>query len=151
MEGVILSRDIVETYVPVMLGGQFLGAIEIYHDVSGQITSLESLVAKVSLYIVLASIIFSATLIFVYIKVKKSLVAFEEAKDTLGNALKSIADEKIKTDTISSAINDGISIQDRNFMILYQNPKQIKRMGENVGEKCYKAYEEREGVCEGCH
>ncbi len=48
------------------------------------------------------------------------------------------------------AIGDGISIQDTNFKILYQNGKHKSFVGEHLGEYCYQAYEKREGQCEGC-
>ncbi|MHC4271637.1 MAG: PAS domain-containing protein [Planctomycetota bacterium] len=51
---------------------------------------------------------------------------------------------------ICDCIGDGISIQDTDFMILYQNKTHINTLGDHVGEKCYKAYERKENVCEGC-
>jgi PAS domain S-box-containing protein len=51
---------------------------------------------------------------------------------------------------VFEAIGDGISIQDTNFKILYQNAVQKKLIGNHVGEYCYKAYEKREERCEGC-
>lgn len=59
-------------------------------------------------------------------------------------------DEKAKTESIIEAIGDGVSIQDRDFRVLYQNPAQRRMVGEHVGEFCYRAYEKRESQCEGC-
>jgi diguanylate cyclase (GGDEF)-like protein/PAS domain S-box-containing protein len=47
-------------------------------------------------------------------------------------------------------IGDGISIQDTNFKILYQNSKHKSYVGDHAGEYCYKAYEKRDNACEGC-
>lgn len=59
-------------------------------------------------------------------------------------------DEKARSDSIIAAIGDGISIQDRDFRILYENEAQKKMVGDHVGEPCYLAYEKREERCEGC-
>ncbi len=51
---------------------------------------------------------------------------------------------------IIAAIGDGISIQDTDFKILYQNQALVDLLGYHVGEFCYKAYQRKERVCEGC-
>jgi PAS domain S-box-containing protein len=58
--------------------------------------------------------------------------------------------EKAKTEAIISAIGDGISIQDREFRILYQNEVTKNLIGEQVGKFCYEAYEGKDHVCETC-
>lgn len=47
-------------------------------------------------------------------------------------------------------MGDGISIQDTEFKILYQNKIHKNFIGDHVGKYCYKAYEQRDHVCEGC-
>ncbi len=47
-------------------------------------------------------------------------------------------------------IGDGISIQDTDFTVLYQNKAHKNIIGDHVGEICYKAYEHRDNICEGC-
>lgn len=44
MEGQIVAADVVEAYTPVMRGGKFVGAFEIYYDVTSQIDELRQLV-----------------------------------------------------------------------------------------------------------
>ena len=44
---------------------------------------------------------------------------------------------------------DGVTVQDRNFNIIYQNIA-IQRFGNHIGEKCYEVYEQRCVVCNGC-
>jgi diguanylate cyclase (GGDEF)-like protein/PAS domain S-box-containing protein len=51
---------------------------------------------------------------------------------------------------IIDAMGDGISIQDRNFKVLYQNEVHKSFVGDHLGESCYKAYEKRDEICEGC-
>jgi PAS domain S-box-containing protein len=65
------------------------------------------------------------------------------------NTLKTILN-KIEDQGILEAIGDGISIQDRNYRVIYQNQIHKNFVGEHIGEYCYKAYEKRENVCDGC-
>jgi PAS domain S-box-containing protein len=45
---------------------------------------------------------------------------------------------------------DGVTIQDREFNIIYQNKSMKEIFGERTGEKCYSVYEKRDEICEGC-
>lgn len=58
--------------------------------------------------------------------------------------------DKEHCDLILTAIADGISVHDRNFTIIYQNPVMQEIFGNRLGEKCYRVYEENETVCSGC-
>ncbi|MHC4184101.1 MAG: PAS domain-containing sensor histidine kinase, partial [Planctomycetota bacterium] len=65
-------------------------------------------------------------------------------------------EDKEKTKDISQiegicdALGEGISIQDTDFMVLYQNKVHENMIGNHVGEYCYKAYEGKDDVCKGC-
>jgi PAS domain S-box-containing protein len=49
-------------------------------------------------------------------------------------------------------MGEGISIQDREFRVLYQNQRHKDIVGgDRVGEYCYRAYQRRDRVCPGCH
>jgi PAS domain S-box-containing protein len=58
--------------------------------------------------------------------------------------------EKNKTDAILAALGDGISIQDLDYKVLYQNDAHKAIVGEHVGEFCYAAYQHRGDVCKEC-
>jgi two-component system, NtrC family, sensor kinase len=45
---------------------------------------------------------------------------------------------------------DGITVQDTDFNIIYQNTAMQLAFGNHVGEKCYAVYERRCAICEGC-
>jgi PAS domain S-box-containing protein len=73
------------------------------------------------------------------------------AEGELNEALVKAEDEKAKTASIIAAMGDGISMQDRDFRIVYQNS--IQRGlggGDHVGRFCYEAYEGNDRVCDGC-
>jgi PAS domain S-box-containing protein len=58
--------------------------------------------------------------------------------------------EKNKLQALVGAIEDGISIQDRDYNVIYQNGSMIKAYGYHLGKKCYQAYEVKKKVCDGC-
>ncbi len=61
-----------------------------------------------------------------------------------------LAEEKARTESILAAIGDGISIQDRDMTILYQNLIHISIFGDHRGEKCYHAYRNIDSPCDPC-
>lgn len=63
---------------------------------------------------------------------------------------RALIEEKSKLQAVLSGIGDGISIQDRDFKIIYQNGTHIGMFGEHTGRHCYEAYAGKKGVCEGC-
>lgn len=60
---------------------------------------------------------------------------------------------KIKSDVLESilaSLGDGLSIQDKDLHILYQNQFMIDNFGSHIGEYCYNIYENRDAPCIGC-
>jgi PAS domain S-box-containing protein len=80
----------------------------------------------------------------------RTLVQRKKAEDELRNALAKIEDEKAKSDAVIAAIPDGISIQDRNFSVLYQNAVHRELVGDQIGKVCYEKYANRDSICPGC-
>jgi two-component system cell cycle sensor histidine kinase/response regulator CckA len=58
--------------------------------------------------------------------------------------------ERLKTEAVIAAIGDGISIQDTNYRVIYQNKTLQDLIGSHIGEYCYMAYEGKDQVCQGC-
>ncbi len=58
--------------------------------------------------------------------------------------------EKNKLESLLATLQDGITVQDTDFRILYQNKAHIDRQGVHTGEYCYRAYQQRETICDGC-
>lgn len=55
-----------------------------------------------------------------------------------------------KIQSILAAIGDGITIQDREFKIIFQNQALKNIFGEHIGEHCYRVYENNDCICDGC-
>jgi PAS domain S-box-containing protein len=58
--------------------------------------------------------------------------------------------EKSKLQSIIDAMVSGLSIQDLNYNIIYQNEILKNIFGDRLGEKCYQVYEKSDRVCNGC-
>jgi len=91
----------------------------------------------------------------------KSYQKIEEKLDSEGAELRqpvaelekpTIDKNRLQTVIIEAieAMSDGITVQDRDYNIIYQNEPLKKRQGEHLGEKCYRIYEGQEKVCDGC-
>jgi PAS domain S-box-containing protein len=59
--------------------------------------------------------------------------------------------ERAKAEAILEELGDGISIQDRDLRILYQNRHHRRLMGDQRGAFCYQAYQGQDAACPGCH
>lgn len=71
-------------------------------------------------------------------------------EEDLRSAAAKAESEKRRTEAIIAAIGNGISIQDREFRVLYQNEVHRSMVGDHRGAFCYEAYEGKDRVCEGC-
>lgn len=56
----------------------------------------------------------------------------------------------ISVERILDAMTDGITVQDLDFNVIYQNRMMRTAFGNQVGRKCYVAYEKRDRTCEEC-
>ncbi len=61
-----------------------------------------------------------------------------------------LREEKNRSEAIIAAIGDGVSIQDADYRILYQNEVHKGFIGDHVGEYCYRAYESKDRTCDDC-
>jgi signal transduction histidine kinase/ActR/RegA family two-component response regulator len=74
----------------------------------------------------------------------------KRAEEDLKIAIINAEEERSRSEAIIAGIGDGISIQDTNFRVQYQNEIHKDFTGDHVGEFCYEVYEQRDRVCEGC-
>ncbi len=77
-------------------------------------------------------------------------VYWSDQNHRLRKALKDIRGERLRSEAIIAAIADAITIQDRNFRILFQNQPNKDMVGDHAGELCFKAYEKKDKRCDDC-
>ncbi|MDD2900187.1 MAG: diguanylate cyclase [Desulfuromonadaceae bacterium] len=64
--------------------------------------------------------------------------------------LPAISMGNIEDDSIITAMGDGMSVQGRDFKIIYQNQRMKDLYGDCTGTICYIAYEQNNANCNGC-
>jgi len=69
-------------------------------------------------------------------------------KEQDGSLLKLIND--LTNEDIIEAIGYPVSLQDKNFKIIYQNKMAKKMIGNHIGKFCYEAFEHSDNVCNKC-
>ena len=65
-------------------------------------------------------------------------------------AEKALQAEKNKLRSVIDAMEYGLSIQEKDYNIIYQSELLRRNFGDHLGEKCYRVYESREKACDGC-
>lgn len=53
-------------------------------------------------------------------------------------------------DAVLNGTDDGIIIIDNNYQILFENKSTKESVGDNLGKKCYQAYQKKDKPCEIC-
>ena len=84
------------------------------------------------------------------IELIREITARKQAEERLKTALLTAQEEKSKSEAIIAAIGDQMVILDPDFRIIYQNHLANQTVGDHTGENCYKAFENRDAICEGC-
>jgi hypothetical protein len=70
LEGQKMTADVVETYIPLMSGGKFLGAFEIYYDITDEKKQLDRIVSRSSH--LLFGLAFGLSIVVVILLVKEN-------------------------------------------------------------------------------
>jgi len=73
-----------------------------------------------------------------------------ESEQVLSASLHAAEERRKWSETVMAAMGDAMSIQDRQYKVLYQNRAHIDLIGSHAGEYCYRAYQGRDSVCDGC-
>ena len=82
-EGQIVTADVVETYIPIMRDGTFMGAFELYYDITAKREALNKLISRSSTVLFMASFGFLVVILIVSFRVAKAEDALRGAHDEL--------------------------------------------------------------------
>jgi PAS domain-containing protein len=77
-------------------------------------------------------------------------LSIRQSEEKMKTLMLKAEEEKAKTESIIAAIGDGISIQNRDLTIIYQNKIHISFFGDQRGEKCFKVYRRLNIPCKEC-
>lgn len=150
LEGQLVAGDVVQTYVPITEGDRPLGVFEIYYDITEMKDRYKNLMARSSVLVVIMALGLVVAVFVAASKASRTINEQRRTEETLRDAVLRAENEKARTESVIAAIGDGISIQGTDFKIMYQNQVQKEIMGEHAGKYCYRAYADRDRVCEDC-
>jgi len=145
LEGRKVTLDVVETYVPLMSGDNFLGAFETYYDITNRKNRLDNLLSKSTI------LFFTLTvgLLFAFI-----VIFFKESKTTSEQkrAEAALKESEEKLAGILNSIPDMIIVLDKDMNITWSNHIAIEWLGsEPVGKKCFEAFNLGNQQCDACN
>lgn len=83
LEGQVVPVDVVETYVPIMNDGRFMGACEIYYDITADKRDLDRLITQASITTFAIGGVLLAMVVFLATKVENSLRRQEMLQEDL--------------------------------------------------------------------
>ncbi|RJQ45027.1 MAG: PAS domain S-box protein [Nitrospiraceae bacterium] len=81
----------------------------------------------------------------------RDITRYRQTEKQMKETITIAEEEEAKSKAVLEAVGYGVSIQDTDFRILYQNKKHKEMTGYHVGEFCYSAYQGRDTLCERCH
>lgn len=98
LEGQKMSADVVETYIPLMSDGSFLGAFEIYYDITNRKNQMDRLVSRSSYVLFSLALGLLLAVVILLIKENKAITerqrAEEKQKDLILELQKALAEVK---------------------------------------------------------
>ncbi len=144
LDGHKVSVDAVETYVPRMSGDIFLGAFEIYYDITDRKKQFDKLLSLSST--VLLTLVFGLLLAILFIWLKENKAITERRRMEMA-----LLESEEKLSGILNSVPDIIIVVDKDLNIIWSNPVAIDFFGSDpVGKKCYDIFNFRHNPCGSC-
>jgi diguanylate cyclase (GGDEF)-like protein/PAS domain S-box-containing protein len=88
-------------------------------------------------------------ILYELVEAARQIVTQKEGEPIQEKAAERFAEERNKLRSILDSLDCGITIQDREYNIIFQN-KYMRDIFGHIGEKCYRIYEFHEEPCDGC-
>ncbi|TAN40865.1 MAG: PAS domain-containing protein [Nitrospirae bacterium] len=145
LEDQYVVMDVVETYVPIMSKNQFVGAFEIYYDVTKRIKDLNSVLTNATIIPAAVFFLFFIALIITLGRQNAYVSRVREKEE----ALKNVCDSTRKVfDSITYPI---CVIDAEDYRILSANRTFIEEFGTGdqdiIGKTCYAVTHRRSDIC----
>ncbi len=134
LEGNLISTDVMETYVPIMNGENFLGAFEIYYDLSQTTENLNNLLYKFLFILTFIFLLLLTAIIISAFNANKSFIQLHRTEEELRT-------ERDFSKTVINTVSALVMVLDKKGNVLHFNRKCQQVAGyaseEVVGRKIW--------------
>jgi signal transduction histidine kinase len=110
-DGVLVKRDVVETYVPIMVAGRFHGAVEIYYDITTEQARLHELNKNASSLLLFYSAAFVLLMVLGLNRAKLSFLAMKDAENSLQIANETLENRVAQRTGQLQAVNEKLTTE----------------------------------------
>jgi PAS domain S-box-containing protein len=144
LEGQKVTADVVETYVPRMIGDTFLGAFEIYYDITTRTKQFDSLLTLSSAVLFTLVLGLFLSILIIWFKENKTIAERMQVE-------KALQESEEKLSGILNSVQDIIIVVDKELNIIWSNPVAVEFFGSDpAGRKCYDIFKFRYNPCASC-
>ncbi|MFC1591874.1 PAS domain-containing protein [Thermodesulfobacteriota bacterium] len=140
LEDQVVTVDVVETYIPIMRKGGFVGAFEIYYDITDRKEELDALLFASSIILVMLSVTLLSAVVIVLKQAGKNITEREQAE---ANYRKQ---NDFLNDIIASLAHPFYIINAKDYTIALANPA-ARQMGVTEGTTCHRATHRQDRPC----
>jgi len=146
LEGAVITKDVVETYVPVMDNGRFIGAFEIYYDITGDLAVLGSILRKSDIIPWSMTVLFALVILGAFLKIDGVLKKLRAAKTGLRQRGELLLRQKRFFEEVIEALPHPFAVIDaKDFRLLHANSSFSN--GDAGGLHCYEVSHGRNVPC----
>ena len=132
-EGQLMDADVVETYQPIMVQGRFIGAFELYYDITERMRLMDQLELRTVAQMIAMVLLLGGAMAWVLVRAARVVVERDQAQQAL------LASEA-RFRGMSASAQDGIIEMDRDGRVSYWNPaaasifgfSEAEAMGQNL-------------------
>jgi hypothetical protein len=103
-EGQKMAVDVVETYVPLISGGQVLGAFEIYYDITARKKQLDKLLSRSSVIVFTLAFVLLMVIVILLFKENKTIVERKRAEEEREKLIVELQDAVAKIKTLKGLL-----------------------------------------------
>ncbi|MDM8554348.1 response regulator, partial [Desulfococcaceae bacterium HSG7] len=83
LENQLVTADVVETYVPIMSNGSFMGAFEIYYEITDRKENLDTLLKNSSILLIILTISLQVSIIIILFKAGENVALRKQTEEEL--------------------------------------------------------------------
>ena len=133
LEGWKVTADVLEAYVPLVRNDNFIGAFEIYYDITTRKNQLDSLLAHSTTILLALAVCLLVAFIVIFFKESRTTTEQKRAEDAL-------RESEEKQARILNSIPDMIIVLDKDMNISWSNNIAVELLGSDpVGKNVLKS------------